>query len=60
VETPEVVEYNSLVATLPVRGGRGGYLAYGTRDATLTSDDHAMMSWTACYDDEYYTYISNK
>jgi hypothetical protein len=25
VETPEVVEYNSLAATLPVRGGRGGY-----------------------------------
>jgi hypothetical protein len=44
VETPEVVEYNSLAATLPVREGRGGYPAHGTRDATLTSDDHAMMS----------------
>jgi hypothetical protein len=60
IETPEVVEYNSLTATLPVRGGRGGYPAHGTRDATLTSDDHAIMSWTAYYDDECYTYISNK
>jgi len=25
VETPEVVEYNSLAATLLVRGGQGGY-----------------------------------
>jgi hypothetical protein len=44
IETPEVVEYNSLVATLPVRGGRGGYLAYRTGDATLTLDNHDMIS----------------
>jgi hypothetical protein len=25
IETPEVVEYNSLAATLLVRGGRGEY-----------------------------------
>jgi hypothetical protein len=44
VETPEVVEYNSLAATLPVRGGQGGYQAHGTGDATPTSDNHDMMS----------------
>jgi len=38
------LEYNSLAATLPVRAGRGGYQANGTEDATLTSDDHDMMS----------------
>jgi hypothetical protein len=60
VETPEVVEYNSLAATLLVRGGRGGYPAHGTGDATLTLDDHAIMSWTAYYNDECYTHISDK
>jgi hypothetical protein len=60
VETPEVVEYNSLAATLPVRAGRGGYQAHGTGDATPTSDDHDMMSWTACYDDECYTHMNDK
>jgi hypothetical protein len=44
VETPEVVEYNSLAATLLVRRVQGGYKAYGTRDVTLTSDNHNMMS----------------
>jgi hypothetical protein len=38
------LEYNSLTATLPVRGGRGGYQLYRTGDATLTSDNHDMMS----------------
>jgi hypothetical protein len=60
VETPEAVEYNSLAATLPVRGEQGGYQAHRTRDATLTSDNHDIMSWTACYDDECYTYMSDK
>jgi hypothetical protein len=55
-----VLEYNSLAATLPVRGGRGRYQAHGTGDATLTSDDHNMMSWTACYDDECYTHMGDK
>jgi hypothetical protein len=47
-------------ATLPVREGRGAYDTTGTGDATPTSDDHAMMSWTACYDDECYTHMSDK
>jgi hypothetical protein len=49
-----------LAATLPVREGRGAYNTTGTRDATLTPDDYYMMSWTACYDDEYYTHIGDK
>jgi hypothetical protein len=60
VETPKVVEYNSFAATLLVRGGQGEYQAYRTRDATLTSDNHDMMSWTACYDDKCYTHMSDK
>jgi hypothetical protein len=60
VDRTEVVEYNSLAATLPVRGGRGGYQTHGTGDATPTSDDHEMMSWTACYDDECYTHMGDK
>jgi len=44
IETPEVVEYNSLAATLLVRGGRGEYLAHRTRDATLMLDNHDIMS----------------
>jgi hypothetical protein len=39
-----VQEYNSLTATLPVREGRGAYDTTGTGDATLTLDDHDMMS----------------
>jgi hypothetical protein len=39
-----VLEYNSLVATLPVRGGRGSYDTIGTEDATSTLDDHDIMS----------------
>jgi len=54
------LEYNSLAATLPVRAGRGGYQANGTEDATRTSDDHDMMSWTACYDDECFTHMADK
>lgn len=60
VETPKVVEYNSLAATLPVRRGRGAYDITGTEDATSTSDDHEMMSWTACYDDECFTHMADK
>jgi len=44
IETPEVVEYNSLAATLLVRGGQGRYQAHRTRDAILTLDDHTMIS----------------
>jgi hypothetical protein len=55
-----VLEYNSLAATLPVREGRGAYDTTGTGDATPTSDDHDMMSWTACYDDECYTHMGDK
>ena len=55
-----VLEYNSLAATLPARGGRGAYETTGTEDATSTSDDHDMMSWTACYDDECFTHIGDK
>jgi hypothetical protein len=49
-----------LAATLPVREGRGAYDTTGTGDATPTSDDHDMMSWTACYDDECYTHMGDK
>jgi hypothetical protein len=55
-----VLEYNSLAATLPVRAGRGAYDTTGTEDATSTSDDHDMMSWTACYDDECFTHMGDK
>jgi hypothetical protein len=55
-----VLEYNSLAATLLVREGRGVYETTGTEDATLTLDNHDMMSWTAYYDDECHTHIGDK
>ncbi|KAM0688737.1 hypothetical protein Q7P36_010812 [Cladosporium allicinum] len=60
VNGQSVLEYNSLAATLLVRGGRGAYETTGTEDATSTSDDHDMMSWTACYEDDYYTHLGDK
>jgi hypothetical protein len=53
------VEYNTLAATLPNRGGRGSYDTTGTENAT-DQDDHTMMSWTACYDDDCYIHFSDK
>jgi hypothetical protein len=55
-----VLEYNSLVATLPARERRGAYDTTGTEDATLTLDDHDVMSWTAYYEDDCYLHLSDK